>query len=484
MPSTAIMNVSNASFTNVSTTNINASNASITNASMNLLNVNTINVTTINGLPYGTVSTNMSFTNLSVTGNFSMPSTAIMNVSNALFTNVSATKFVGILTGNAETATTATNTTITLSANPNTTHYPVFKSGTSGNLGDIVDTELTYNPSTNTLTAGTFVGSLTGNVTGTVTGSSGSTTGNAATASAVSTTAINTDGTYYPCFKNGTSGNLADLVDSNLTYNPSTNTLTAGTFVGSLSGNATSATSATTTTGNAATASAVSTTATDTAGTYYPCFKNGTSGNLADLVDSNLTYNPSTNTLTAGIISTNTLLTSSGTTITYYGTTHSFISGTPSAPGTSATVNAAIFNSTSDIRFKNIIRSITVDETLNFIHNTNPVLFKWKDNNDDIIAGYIAQEVIKTQADHLVYTGDNIKMKESLDGPEGKQYYLNYDGIIPYHGVAIKHILEENIKMKEDVKDLSTEVKDLSNKVDNLSKELDGLKDIIKTLVR
>jgi hypothetical protein len=90
MPSTAFMNVFNASFTNVSFTTIangstiitqsliNASNASITNLS----------VTNINGLPYGTISSNMSFTNLSVTGNFSMPSTAYMNVSNASFTNI------------------------------------------------------------------------------------------------------------------------------------------------------------------------------------------------------------------------------------------------------------------------------------------------------------------------------------------------------------------------------------------------------------
>jgi hypothetical protein len=74
MPSTAIINVSNASFTNVS--------------------MSSLYVTNINGLPYGTgsanVSSNMSFINLSVNGNFSMPSTAIMNVSNASFNNLSS----------------------------------------------------------------------------------------------------------------------------------------------------------------------------------------------------------------------------------------------------------------------------------------------------------------------------------------------------------------------------------------------------------
>ena len=144
------------------------------------------------------------------------------------------------------------------------------------------------------------------------------------------------------------------------------------------------------------------------------------------------------------------------------------------------TLNAATFNSTSDIRVKNIIRYITIEETLNFIDNTNPILFKWKDNNENIIAGYIAQEVIKTQADHLVYTSENSNMKESDDGPEGKQYYLNYDGIIPYHGVAIKHLLQENTNLKEEVKDLSIEVKDLSTKMNELSKELLQLKEMIK----
>ncbi len=158
----------------------------------------------------------------------------------------------------------------------------------------------------------------------------------------------------------------------------------------------------------------------------------------------------------------------------YYGASHNFYSGGWQGGG-STTVTAATFNSTSDIRVKNIIRYITVDETLNFINNTKPILFKWKDNNETINAGYIAQEVIKTQADHLVYTSENSNMKESDDGPEGKQYYLNYDGIIPYHGVAIKHLLQENKNLKEEVNDLSTEVKDLSTEVKDLSTEVKDL---------
>ena len=75
---------------------INASNVSITNLS----------VAFINGTPYSSigsgtvtanVSSNMSFTNLSVINNFIMPSSAKMNVSNASFTNVSFTNITGTL---------------------------------------------------------------------------------------------------------------------------------------------------------------------------------------------------------------------------------------------------------------------------------------------------------------------------------------------------------------------------------------------------
>ena len=63
--------------------NLSSINASFTNVSiMNL----TVNGTIFGG---GSVGPNASFRNLSVLGNFSMPSTAYMNVSNASFTNVS-----------------------------------------------------------------------------------------------------------------------------------------------------------------------------------------------------------------------------------------------------------------------------------------------------------------------------------------------------------------------------------------------------------
>ena len=72
--------------------------------------------------------------------------------------------------------------------------------------------------------------------------------GNADTAtysSAVSLTADNsTNATNYPLFVNAATGNLSPRTDTAFTFNPSTNTLTAATFSGALSGNASTATTA------------------------------------------------------------------------------------------------------------------------------------------------------------------------------------------------------------------------------------------------
>ena len=52
---------------------------------------------------------------------------------------------------------------------------------------------------------------------------------NATNATNVATTATSTNATYYPAFVGATTGNNGVGVDADLTYNPSTNTLTAGT---------------------------------------------------------------------------------------------------------------------------------------------------------------------------------------------------------------------------------------------------------------
>ncbi len=63
----------------------------------------------------------------------------------------------------------------------NATYYPAYFSSATGAVQPKTNVGYTVNPSTNTLTASTFVGALTGNVTGNTSGSSGSCTGNSAT---------------------------------------------------------------------------------------------------------------------------------------------------------------------------------------------------------------------------------------------------------------------------------------------------------------
>jgi hypothetical protein len=80
------------------------------------------------------------------------------------FPTLAAGSFVGPLTGNADTATTATNATnINISATTSsdtTTSVVLVGSQATGNQAPFIDSGLTYNADTNTLTATTFNGSL------------------------------------------------------------------------------------------------------------------------------------------------------------------------------------------------------------------------------------------------------------------------------------------------------------------------------------
>lgn len=162
-------------------------------------------------------------------------------------------------------------------AGGDTTCWVLLGTSQTGNLSPSSDAGLTYNATTNALTATTFVGALTGDVTGNVSGSAGSVaaanlTGNtlAAGVTASSLTSVGTlgnltvtnpitgsvtgnagtvtvadaggDTTTWVLLGTSQTGSLAPASDAGLTYNANTNALTATTFVGALSGNATTAT--------------------------------------------------------------------------------------------------------------------------------------------------------------------------------------------------------------------------------------------------
>ena len=129
----------------------------------------------------------------------------------------------GSCTGNAATASLATEFTVTANNSTDETVYPLFVDGATGSQGAETDTGLSYNPSSGLLTSTSFAGNLTGNVTGNASGSSGSCTGNAATATALATArtinAVSFDGTaniLVPKLvpSSGQAGTAIEIIDS------------------------------------------------------------------------------------------------------------------------------------------------------------------------------------------------------------------------------------------------------------------------------
>ena len=137
----------------------------------------------------------------------------------------------------------------------NFNHFITFVDNSSGNRAIKVDTSLIFNPSTNTLgqiniAALVVTGNLTvsgelkdgdGNFgsSGQVLSSDGTDTAwvnsgslTAGAASQVGVTAVNDNSTHFLTFVDTSSGNENIKVDTGLTYNPSTNVLTATTFSG------------------------------------------------------------------------------------------------------------------------------------------------------------------------------------------------------------------------------------------------------------
>jgi hypothetical protein len=115
-------------------------------------------------------------------------------------------------------------------------------------------------------------------------------------ATTIDITDTDTSATFYPTFVSGagTSQTLrADVATTPFSYNPSTSTLTATTFSGGLSGNATSSSTSTN----------ITTTTDNTSGTYYIPFSKTTAGTSTamylDDTTTALTYNPSTSSLSS-----------------------------------------------------------------------------------------------------------------------------------------------------------------------------------------
>jgi len=162
--------------------------------------------------------------------------------------------------------------TITDDTTTNATRYPLFADATSGSVSTqyTSSTKYQYNPSTGVLSATTFSGS----------GASLTSIPNAAL--------VNSSVTI---------GSTAVALGATVTTFAGLVSVTSTTFVGALTGNASTATTATTAT-NATNVAVTDNTTTNA--TYYPTFVSSTTGNLPITVSSTkLKYNPSTGALTA-----------------------------------------------------------------------------------------------------------------------------------------------------------------------------------------
>jgi hypothetical protein len=164
-------------------------------------------------------------------------------------------------------------------------------------------------------------------------------------------TQVGTNASFFPLFvSTSTTGNKAVDLGNGLTFNPSTNTLTTTTFVGALTGNATTATSATTaTTATTATnANNLLVTQIATNASFFPLFvPSSTTGNQAVDLGTGLTFNPSTNNLTTttftGALSGNATTATSATTAGSATTATTATNATNTAITDDTTTNATMY---------------------------------------------------------------------------------------------------------------------------------------------
>ena len=158
-----------------------------------------------------------------VTGNTNGTHTGavIGNVTGNVTGNITG-DITGDVTGNADTATNATNSVnsshvlVTDNESTNEENLITFVengANTTGNVGLEMDGDLTYNPSTGTLSATEFSGN-------------GLSITNVPAASVLVTATNTTNATHYMVFSDSVSGQETMRTDNTLTYNPSLNKLT------------------------------------------------------------------------------------------------------------------------------------------------------------------------------------------------------------------------------------------------------------------
>lgn len=148
--------------------------------------------------------------------------------------------------------------------------------------------------------------------------------------------------------------------------------------------------------------------------------------------------------------------------------------GAGTYPGGSQTISISLYatqriwgqeiDAFSDERMKDIQGEIPLEDGIKLVKNLKPIKYTWREGLDKgLKSGYSAQQVSKAGFDHLISVLPKEGLKETIDedgfvSPKDTQFSMNYDQVVPYHGVVIKHLLD-----KIDV--LESRIKELENRL-------------------
>jgi hypothetical protein len=105
------------------------------------------------------------------------------------------------------------------------------------------------------------------------------------------------------------------------------------------------------------------------------------------------------------------------------------------------------FDALSDARLKNISGGVLTDDAIRFVKTICGKHYSWKHNpSDDIVTGFIAQDIDRAGFRHLVRTVANNSIVGHIDAdgyvnPSGHQLTVNHNAILPYYHTVIQNLL-------------------------------------------
>ena len=112
---------------------------------------------------------------------------------------------------------------------------------------------------------------------------------------------------------------------------------------------------------------------------------------------------------------------------------------------------------------KDIEGNVSLEEGIKLVKTLQPIKYTWKDNKEKgLKIGYSAQQVAKAGFDNLISLIPKEGLEETIDedgfvSPKDTQFSMNYDQVVPYHGVVIKHLLEKIEQLEKEIQLLKEE---------------------------